>query len=904
MTVDANKVFQDLTNFPVLIDLFDSDLHNPNKVQIDGDDIVFTNLSGVKLDHEIELFDQTFNSTHAHLVAWVRVPFVSNTLDTSILMYYGNSAVPSQENPEGVWNSNYLAVHHMEESPTGTLYDSTNNNEDLNTEGSMTSGDLVNAQIGKGIDFDDGDDGTVSSSTISVNSFTFSAWIKPDTVTDDWDCVVNLGHAEGNWRWVGLSNGVFVIDDGSPYSFGSALSSDTWNYITVTYDGSTVRGFINNSFEDSYSRSWGQLTDRFQVGAFAYDASYNLADFFDGVIDEVRILNTPRSAGWIAAEYENQINPDAFYSISNEKTNNNWWRDGSFTYRKDIAVDKNQVTSDLTDFPMLISLVDSSFKTGKIQSDASDLIFTDPNGTKLAHEIESFSQNSTHGELIAWVKVPTLLSDEDTVISMYYGNSDLSNQANPTAVWDSNYMLIQHLQETDIDGGSGDIKDSSSGNNDGTTVGMDTSDQVSGNIGGSLEFDGVNDNVATTENNMMAGLSSFTISAWIKPQTSQSDFCGIVEFDNTTDGSSFDVAMELRSTRVPRVNVWTTSGFDYLDSSTVLPTTSFTYFVFTYNGDLTIYLDGSFDDSTSHSGTIRNNYRYLNIGRNTHDGTSFNGIIDEVRISNVVRSVDWITTEYNNQYDPENFYSIGTTSVSPQVEGSSYGFVWLDTPDEVDLGTTYDTWVTQDLSDDGVPATATGVLLAWSEADAGDTSAVARGTEDSNDYMDGGSIYNEFEDKTWKMQIVKLDSETKIETFREEIEDTLFVMGYTMGHDPWFRPIPSDLGSLTADSSWHNITVEGVDDDTTGVILFGQSLFVNDSIVAVRAGGSTDDLTTAEWEEYHSAMIFIKLDEYDQFEYYLSNAAKFYVVAEVKNSVDWLTTNRVDISPTSGGWTT
>jgi len=199
--------------------------------------------------------------------------------------------------------------------------------------------------------------------------------------------------------------------------------------------------------------------------------------------------------------------------------------------------------------------------------------------------------------------------------------------------------MVQHLQETDIDGCSGDIEDSSRENNDGTTVGMDTSDQVDGKIDGCLDFDGNNDNIATEENNMMAGLSEFTISAWIKPQASQSDFCGIVEFDNTTDGNSFDVAMELRSTRAPRVNVWTTSGFQYLDSSTVLSTTSFTYFVFTYNGSLTIYLNGSFDDSTSHSGNIRNNYRYLNIGRNTHDGRSFNGSIDEVRISNVVRLI-------------------------------------------------------------------------------------------------------------------------------------------------------------------------------------------------------------------------------------------------------------------------
>ena len=34
------------------------------------------------------------------------------------------------------------------------------------------------------------------------------------------------------------------------------------------------------------------------------------------------------------------------------------------------------------------------------------------------------------------------------------------------------------------------------------------------------------------------------------------------------------------------------------------------------------------------------------------------GLMDEVRISNTNRSVDWITTSYRNQSDPGNFYSV------------------------------------------------------------------------------------------------------------------------------------------------------------------------------------------------------------------------------------------------------
>src|SRR4029077_18388682 len=38
-------------------------------------------------------------------------------------------------------------------------------------------------------------------------------------------------------------------------------------------------------------------------------------------------------------------------------------------------------------------------------------------------------------------------------------------------------------------------------------------------------------------------------------------------------------------------------------------------------------------------------------------GNSFIGTIDEVRVSNVARSADWIATEYNNQ-NTSNFYPI------------------------------------------------------------------------------------------------------------------------------------------------------------------------------------------------------------------------------------------------------
>ncbi|MFX1524360.1 MAG: DUF2341 domain-containing protein, partial [Promethearchaeota archaeon] len=328
-----------------------------------------------------------------------------------------------------------------------------------------------------------------------------------------------------------------------------------------------------------------------------------------------------------------------------------------FDYYKEITIDHTKVSgsSDLIDFPVLISIFDSDLHN-HVQPDGDDIAFY--NGSEwLDHEIELFDQdfNLTHAQLDAWVRVPSLSPSTDTVIKMYYGNATMGSQENPSGVWDSNFAGVWHLSEDP----AGTVYDSTYRNNHGTSYGsMDSGDQILGKIDGSIDFDGNDDNIGTEENNLLAGCSSLTMSAWIKPTSTQLDYCGIIEYDNTTDVSSFDAGMELRSTMVPRVNIWTTSGFEYVDSSVPLPTTEFTYFVFVYDGDLNIYLDGSFDSSTPHSGNVRNNRRYINIGRNTHDGRSFNGTIDEVRISNINRSVDWIATEYNNQYDPNSFYSV------------------------------------------------------------------------------------------------------------------------------------------------------------------------------------------------------------------------------------------------------
>ncbi len=243
------------------------------------------------------------------------------------------------------------------------------------------------------------------------------------------------------------------------------------------------------------------------------------------------------------------------------------WYDTSWQYRKLISIDYTKVPSLLSNFPVLIDITDSDLASNA-QSDGDDILFTASDGvTKLPHEIESY--DSSTGHLVAWVKVPTLYSSDETRIYMYYGNPTASNQENASAVWDSNYVVVQHMEETDVnfydstsyanngmlygvwryckpitisntgsaltdyqikiqnpvynenglvaswhfDEGSGNVASDTSGyNNHGTINGATW---VSGKFGNALSFDGVDDNVVVANNDSLSITGALTVEAWI-----------------------------------------------------------------------------------------------------------------------------------------------------------------------------------------------------------------------------------------------------------------------------------------------------------------------------------------------------------------------------------------------------
>ena len=48
-----------------------------------------------------------------------------------------------------------------------------------------------------------------------------------------------------------------------------------------------------------------------------------------------------------------------------------------------------------------------------------------------------------------------------------------------------------------------------------------------------------------------------------------------------------------------------------------------------------------------------------NYGQYNGGSSQINGSVDEIRISNVARSADWMPASYNNQASPSTFYTVG-----------------------------------------------------------------------------------------------------------------------------------------------------------------------------------------------------------------------------------------------------
>ena len=210
-------------------------------------------------------------------------------------------------------------------------------------------------------------------------------------------------------------------------------------------------------------------------------------------------------------------------------------------------------------------------------------------------------------------------------------------------------------------------------------------DQQSAKIDGGLHFGGSTGDdvsIANESNFDFERNNPFTIEYWSKPTSLQTGkVCPVSKLQNSGSFPGYEIGHNISAAagnntpgylRMILVNSATSTKHQIVvstSSATNLNDGNWHHYVYTYSGSgtaagVSIYQDGvalslSSDEDDLASNSILNNTP-VHIGSRENAGNWYNGLLDEVRISNNVRGANWITTEYNNQSSPLSFYAIAS----------------------------------------------------------------------------------------------------------------------------------------------------------------------------------------------------------------------------------------------------
>jgi hypothetical protein len=319
------------------------------------------------------------------------------------------------------------------------------------------------------------------------------------------------------------------------------------------------------------------------------------------------------------------------------------WYNTDWERRKPITINSNKVSGDLTNFPICINITDTDLRDDA-QSDGADILFTLSDGdTKIAHEIEKF--DSSTGHLVAWVNVTSVSSSSDTTIYMYYQNSGASNQSNPSGVWDSDYYTVVHCNQP-----SNALTDSTETNNwakYSTPTYHDTDGQ---NKAWGVDYDGSGDGHEDNTPATLSGTDDVTFEWYCEQQSS--DDRGTKNFDNTIVSFHGDSKTGCTAgTNHEPATFKLVFKEDDASADQCLVETSRTvgeryYFVATFDASenkAELFKNSVSSDTDTNALVGDPNYDNLqDIGNVKNNNKGWNGILDEFRVSTILRSTDYI----------------------------------------------------------------------------------------------------------------------------------------------------------------------------------------------------------------------------------------------------------------------
>lgn len=311
ITSSTAQIPSTLSDFPFTL-ILNNDAELRDYALSDGSDILFLRNNSEVLDYEIE----EYNSLTGTLVAHILFPSIS--AGDTLYMYFGNPSPDFIVTPTNVWGTDHLGVWHMQ-TPTGSVPDSSINSRDGTEHNGVIRSN--SGAIGNSYYFDGVDDyvSTVPFTWSAMPEYSLCVWFNPSSfpaypyrqvvvgayphefslLLEDTDINFNNGY----WAW---SEGNLVVDQ--------------WAYYCVTFsnpaDNATT--YVNGDLFRSYTVT-GNSSDHASDPNLDFGSGYGwtwyVRSYFNGYIDEIRLLSRALSEDEVTSLYYNQSNTADFYNI-------------------------------------------------------------------------------------------------------------------------------------------------------------------------------------------------------------------------------------------------------------------------------------------------------------------------------------------------------------------------------------------------------------------------------------------------------------------------------------------------------------------------------------------------------------------------------------------------------------
>ena len=345
----------------------------------------------------------------------------------------------------------------------------------------------------------------------------------------------------------------------------------------------------------------------------------------------------------------------------------NWW---NTSWRNRVPLNlTNVVDSTLTNFPTYINVTGLS----DTQADFGDLRFINGScGSGYTQELDYEIENYTTTEARVWLEIPNFVVGVNQ-FCVYYNNSAAANGDDPAGTWNSNYVVVQHLNESPGDGVAGHL-DSTSNGNTGTALnfadgGGGTTD-ATGIVDGTNYFAGDDDAVSFASTASMNALDNMSAEVWFRiDDNSTNDQTIFAFYDDPTDRAY--VWLDDQTSGIRVYNDINNVGNFEVTSNFIPNNDEWYHAVWVIDGTLwTLYVNGADIGQSTQSLTMADLDDGFTsaIGRREGQNDRFwGGYLDEYRISNVVLSQDWINQTYEGIANYDTVVSIGTAQSGPGV---------------------------------------------------------------------------------------------------------------------------------------------------------------------------------------------------------------------------------------------